>query len=259
MPETTAPHTGGDVKLPGGAHVKKQTAILIAIVGGVIAAYFLYRQRQASKDASQTSGSIDPQTGYAYGSPEDQSALAALGNQQLPYGADSGSFVGGSVIGYDAMGNPIYGQGQGGGSGIPGASGGFSSNTQWSQAAEGAMGSTGADAIAAALGKYLLGLPLTDSQVMSVQQAIAAEGFPPVPGPGGFPPSYKTSGGGGSGGGGGGSNPKPPKFTTVAFNGTLAEVAKRRGWPASKLREVEKLNGMTANERVYKGQRLRIA
>lgn len=187
-----------DVKLPGGAHVDKKVAIGAVVVLLAIAGVYYYRQKQAAATATPAPGSanIDPQTGYAYGSPEDQAALAAQSGGTLPT-YDSASSVGGQVIGYDQYGNPVYGQGGGGGSPGPGS---YTSNAQWSQMAEAAMGSTGADAIAAALGKYLLGLPLTTDQVTSVQQAIASQGFPPVPGSDGFPPSYKTA-----------STPPPPQ------------------------------------------------
>ena len=74
------------------------------------------------------------------------------------------------------------------------------------------MGSDGADAIAAALGKYLLGQPLTPDQITTVQQAIASEGFPPVAGLNGNPPGYITAppvGGNGGGGTGGGTGAGP--------------------------------------------------
>src|SRR5215831_1530319 len=183
------------ITLPGGMKIKKNVAIVGGVFAGSIAAYFLWRQRQANQAASTdtSSANIDPQTGQPYGSPEDQAALAQLSGATLPT-ADSASFVGGQIVGYDQFGNPIYGSGAGGfgGSGF-GGPGGFSSNAQWTQAAESLMGSTGADAIAAALGKYLLGVPLTPDQQTIVQQAIAAEGFPPVPGPDGFPPSFRTA------------------------------------------------------------------
>jgi len=184
------------ITLPGGLKLKKNVAIILGVSGAGIAAYVLYQKRQANSSATDTTtgtGDIDPQTGFAYGSPEDQAALAGLAGSTLPT-ANNASFVGGQIIGYDQFGNPIYGSGAGGfgGSGF-GGPGGFSSNAQWTQAAESLMGSTGADAIAAALGKYLLGTPLTDDQVTIVQQAIAAEGMPPVPGPDGFPPSFRTA------------------------------------------------------------------
>lgn len=175
----------GTVTIPGGLKLKKNVAIGIGVAAVGVGGYYYYRKRQADAAAAQNTSAqgqalsdqnIDPATGYAYGSPEDQAALAAM---------------------QGAGGNPLYG---GGGYylGGPPTTGtnptpqGFQSNAQWTQAAEQYMGSTGADAIAAALGKYLLASPLTADQVTIVQQAIAAEGFPPVAGTNGFPPSYKT-------------------------------------------------------------------
>ena len=198
----------GTLTLPGGLKVKKNVAIGIGVAAVGIGAYAYYRNKQAQSTAQVDTGAqIDPQTGYPYGSQQDTAALAQLSGQTLPT-ANNASFVGGQIIGYDQYGNPIYGSGAGGfgGSGF-GGPGGFSSNAQWTQAAESLMGSTGADAIAAALGKYLLGADLTEDQVTIVQQAIAAEGFPPVPGPNGFPPSYKTAQPPSGGGGGGTANP----------------------------------------------------
>lgn len=184
-----------DVKLPGGMHVNKKIAIGVGIAAVGIAGVYYYRQKQASNAAASTSAAaatgsqIDPQTGYAYGSPEDQAALAAMAGGTLPT-YNAASSAGGQVIGYDQYGNPIYG---GGGGTIGTGPGSYTSNAQWTQAAEAEMGSNGADAIAAALGKYLLGQPLTTDQITVVQEAIAAQGYPPVSGSGGFPPSYNTA------------------------------------------------------------------
>lgn len=184
-----------DVKLPGGAHVDKKIAIGVGAAAVLIAGVYYYRQKQASASsttAATASGSqIDPQTGYAYGSPEDQAALTAMSGGTLPT-YDAASSVGGQVIGYDQFGQPVYGGG--GGTGGPNSGpGSYTSNAQWTQAAEAMMGSTGADSIAAALGKYLLGQPLSTDQVTVVQEAIASQGYPPVSGSGGFPPSYNTA------------------------------------------------------------------
>lgn len=144
----------------------------------------------APSSASSTDQSgIDPTTGYPYGSPEDQAALQALGSG---YGAGYGGF----------------GFGAGGGSGgpLPTGTGGFTTNAQWAQAAEQYLGSTGSDAIGAALGKYLAGVPITSDQATIVEQAIAVEGNPPVSGPNGMPPSFKLQPGG-PGGGGNAHNP----------------------------------------------------
>lgn len=184
MPDT--PNTGGTITLPGGLKVKKNVAIGIGVAAVIIAAAYYYRSRQAASSEPYTpSAEIDPQTGYPYGSPEDQAALAALSGSTIGQ-MDSSSWVGGQTIGYDQYGNPVYGQG---GGGVPGS---FTNNAQWTQAAEAYMGSDGNDAIAAALGKYITGQPLTDTQVTTVQSAIASQGYPPIAGPTGFPPSYHT-------------------------------------------------------------------
>lgn len=172
----------GTVTIPGGLKLKKNVAIGIGVASVAVGGYYYYRKRQAAA-AQNTSvqgqalsdQNIDPATGYAYGSPEDQAALAAM------QGGGAGYGYGGGYGGYGPQTQPPQTPPQG-----------FQSNAQWTQAAEQYMGSTGADAIAAALGKYLLASPLTTDQVTIVQQAVAAEGFPPVPGPNGFPPSYKT-------------------------------------------------------------------
>jgi hypothetical protein len=182
----------GTVTIPGGLKLKKNVAIGIGIVAVGVGGYYYYRQKKAAAAASAAStsaqstaldqtGNIDPATGYAYGSPEDQAALNAMqgGGAYGQYGS-SGYYLGGPPSS-----NPQP---------VPQ---GFTSNAQWAQAAEQYMGSNGADAIAAALGKYLLGSPLTTDQVTLVQEAIAAEGTPPVPGTQvpGYPPSYKTDSG----------------------------------------------------------------
>lgn len=186
MPD--APAAGKTITLPGGLKVKKNVAMAIGVAALIIAAAYYYRSKQAASSdttATDTGAGIDPQTGFAYGSPEDQAALAALSGGTLGQ-TDSSSFVGGQTIGYDQYGNPVYGQG---GGGVPGA---FTNNSQWTQSAESYMGSDGNDSIAAALGKYITGQPLTDVQVTTVQSAIASQGYPPIAGPTGFPPSYHT-------------------------------------------------------------------
>lgn len=188
-----------DIKLPGGLHVKKEVAIVggVVVIGGVI---YYYRKQKAAQaaaaaaaqtaanttTAAQTGTGIDPVTGYPYGSPEDQAALAAQSYNILP--TQSGNF------------GPGYGPPG------PGGSGGFTSNAQWAQAAEQMMGSNGTDATAAALGKYLTGQPISSDQQTLVQEAIAIEGYPPVAGPNGFPPSINLQSGG----------PPPPGGGTIA-------------------------------------------
>lgn len=214
------------VKLPGFGEVKKSTAI----VGGLgIAGVFLilwWRQRksaQAQSAAAATSpaaaaatvtdpagnvcSALNPATGYCPGTAEDQAALA-----QASGGAGLGGYYDGSGGGYYGSGG-YYGGGTQGpttpttGSG-PGP-GNFSNNAQWGDAAEAALGSDGHDHVAAALGKYLTGRALSGAQVTDVEEAIAAEGQPPVPGTDGYPPSYRTEKATHHGNGGGGHDKKP--------------------------------------------------
>lgn len=202
MPDTdtgSAPMSG-TVKVPGIGPVKKQTAMLVS--GGVVLliGIVLYRKKQASDAAnaataanssaasSATQGSIDPETGYPYGSSQDEAALAALQNQILPTETSQGD---GEIIGYDDEGNPIYGVG--------GSSGGltsnFTTNAQWAQAAQQYLVNTaGADSatVNIALGEYITGQAVSATQQQVVEQAIAYENLPPVAGPNGFPPSINT-------------------------------------------------------------------
>jgi hypothetical protein len=179
---------GGDVKIGGQSFKKSHVMIAVAGVGGVALLYYM-RQRNASTTASTTSANASTgvdAAGYAIGSPEDLAYEAQLNG-------DYGSSVSGdgSIIGYDSEGNPVYGNG--GTSGTPVGPGNYTSNAQWAQAFEQQVGSSGNDATAAALGKYLTGQSMTADQVTIVQEAIASQGYPPVSGPSGNPPGFKTS------------------------------------------------------------------
>lgn len=175
----------GTIEIAG--HRINKTAALGGGAVVIVAAIVYYRKHAASSASSASSAApsttdttgIDPATGFPYGSPEDQAALASMG----------------SGFGY-----PGGGPGGGTGGPLPTGTGGFTTNSQWAQAAESYMGSNGNDAIAAALGKYLTGQPVTGDQAQIIEEAIAAEGNPPVNGPNGMPPSFKTiPGGGGTG------------------------------------------------------------
>jgi hypothetical protein len=203
------------VKLPIAGPVKKKTAAAVLISLAGIAAILWYRRSRSSGSpgsataaagatvtdpAGNVCSAVNPATGYCPGTAEDLSAQQQGGLASADTSSE-GMYYDPATGLYDLT-SPYSGQG--------GGSTGYTSNAQWSAAAEQGMGSDGADAIAAALGKYLLGLPLTSDQVTIIEQAIATAGQPPIPGPGGYPPSYKTAHGGG-GGGGGGTKPKPKK------------------------------------------------
>lgn len=174
----------GTVKTPLGP-MKKKTAAIAGVGGIAVIGIVYYRSKQsaaanaaatttAATDAANQTG-IDPATGFPYGSAEDSAMLAQQqGISYNPYGGGGGQQYPGSV-------------------GPP-----FTSNWTWAQFCEQTMGSTGSDAIAAALGHYLTGAPLQSGEPTIVDQAIAIGGYPPTAGPNGFPPSLNTD------------NPPPP-------------------------------------------------
>lgn len=172
------------IHLPGMGETKKSTAYMIGaglvVVGGI--AYYRSKKTAAAAQAAsvaQAGGTTtDPATGYPYGSAEDAAALAAQSNYNT--GAGYGGYAGG--------GYPYSG-------GQPGTvQTGFTSNAAWAQAYEEyAVNNiqSSSTVVAAALGKYLTGQPLTPDQLSIVEQAIAFEGPPPVAGTNGYPPSYQ--------------------------------------------------------------------
>lgn len=221
-----------------GKKIKKKTAVIAAVGVGGIGAVMWWRKRASANattasTTSATSGTMqtdpagnqcvefDPVTGYCPGTPADASAQAQA-DQFGTAGIGVGSFGGdGSAeTCFDANGDPIDCQGSGG-------AGNFTTNAQWTQAAEQLMGSNGADAIAAALGKYVNGAPVTATQTTTIQEAIAAENYPPVPGTDGYPPHIRTTGGGGGGGGSGG---KPSSAPTNLHTADVKETSAVLGW-----------------------------
>lgn len=177
----------GTVKTPFGP-MQKKTAMLVGGGGLVVVGVAYYRHQKAAQaaaaastttaatDAANATG-IDPATGFPYGSAEDSAALAQM--QGLNYGGGTLG-AGGSQGQYP-----------------PGTGPPFSSNATWAQYCEQTMGSSGSDAIAAALGHYLTGSPLQSGEATIVDQAIAIGGYPPTAGPNGMPPGLNTNNPGG--------------------------------------------------------------
>lgn len=189
-----------DVTLPLVGPVSKKWLVIVAVGSAGSLAWFAWRRRQNTAAAASTTaatdttgtGQIDPLTGDIAGSAQDQMDLAALQDESGAYGTDGFGNYGGYLAATPAAAS------------IPGA-GGFTTNGEWAQQAETDLGGIGVDetALAAALGNYLTGKPLSSSQQSLVDQAIAEEGYPPVSGAGGYPPAMKTSAtGSGSGTGG---------------------------------------------------------
>lgn len=184
----------GTVHVPAFGTVKKKTAVYggIGAVVFVVAIYW-YRQHQASKATGAATSPAPIGTTDPY--PPD----GTVGDTTDPNSTDPAT---GMTYGDEAAG---YTAGVGTGQFFPGGSntdttgtttttGGppFNTNAAWAQFVEQAMGSTGSDAIAAAIGHYLAGAELTDAEVTTAQEATAIGGVPPVPGPGNFPPSFRT-------------------------------------------------------------------
>jgi len=175
------------------------------LAAGVGIWWYLQRRQSASSagaanqqtDPAGNVGTIDPATGYVYGSPEDVAALAAN---------NAGTTGGGSS-----------GQGS--------TSGGqtYADNNAWGTAAVNYLVGLGIDAATAnqAVELYLNSQPLTTAQQGDVNLAIAALGPPPsLPGPVSVNPApVKTPGGGGgtgpvlskTPGSAGGTGPVPRK------------------------------------------------
>jgi hypothetical protein len=180
--------------------VPKKGAVIVGVGGAAVLGIVWYRSKQQASQAATSSTSstdssnIDPATGYPYGSAEDVAAEQQLQGQSGALGPL-----------YD----PQYYGGYGGGGyggGFPGPQGPgtFTSNAAWSQAAEDYLVNTigeSAPDVGNALGKYITAQPVTPDQEAFINQAIAFAGYPPVPGPDGFPPSMKNAPG----------PPPPPK------------------------------------------------
>lgn len=180
--------------------------------------WYFERQKSSSSaaasgqqtDPAGNTGTIDPATGYVYGSPEDQAALAA---------GDSGSTGTGPS-----------------GSSTPGAQS-YADNNTWGIAAVNYLTGLGIDATTAnqAVQLYLNSQPLTTAQQGDVNLAITALGPPPtLPGPVSANPNPVTTPPGTSPKGSGTSrNPTPvisagrvvsttPNGAVVAWNATGA-------------------------------------
>jgi hypothetical protein len=213
---TDLPPKGGG-KIGG---MKKEYVYGGLAIGGIVIAVVYFRSKSQS-NATNTTGTVtdpagnvcaalSPSSGYCPGTPED---LAYAGNTASGsgglVGTDSSSYVGGQIIGYDQYGNPIYSSNSGQGNTGPGT---FTNNSNWVQACvtyiTDADGNANASTILNALGLYINGQDIgSDANRSIIEQAIAAEGFPPVAGASGNPPGIVQKSGTGNGGGGSSNEP----------------------------------------------------
>jgi hypothetical protein len=131
-------------------------------------------------DPAGNVGTINPQTGYVYGSTEDQSSLGS-GSGSIGSSTDPGSTGGSTVAGQ------------------------YEDNSAWAVAAINYLVSIGVDATSAnaAITQFLASQTLTTQQQADVNLAIQRLGAPPSPPePGGAPPPIVT----------------PPSTSTYATN-----------------------------------------
>lgn len=195
MAEGDAPATAAK----GGLDFLKQKVgplpLGVWILIGLGVLWYFEHQKAAASSASATPnqqtdpagnvGSIDPATGYVYGTPEDQAALAAN---------DSGSS------------SPGTGAASGGTSGAQT----YADNNAWGIAAVNYLVGLGIDATTAnqAVQQYLASQPLTTAQQGDINLVLASPIGPPptLPGPVSTNPNPVTGGGtSGSGGTGQGT------------------------------------------------------
>lgn len=199
-------------KLPIVGNIERGPLTITVLAGAAVGGYMWYRHnknKQAAQQATQT-GAGDGSNQYGYGS----SSYGYGSYTNAPYGYGFGPYGLGSY-GYGNGGNYFgYGYyGAGTGAPVPQQA---QTNAQWSQAAVSALTGQGysGQEVLGALGVYLTGGNLNQNQIGIVQAAIAAEGYPPTSGPGGFPPAWHTAGTTGGGQGGGDGNPPPQVNTT---------------------------------------------
>lgn len=184
----------GNVKIPGLGEIPKKQAAAGAAVLAVILGVVWYRHRAAAAAANTP--------------PAAAAGDASAGLTSDPYPPDGTIGDASDPNSTDPATGETYGDespGYYGSSGVAGGGGGslaqqVTSNAAWSQAAQAylvtADPTVDPGTIASALGAYVTGSPVTADQQSIIEQAIAFEGYPPVAGPSGQPPSINLAPGG---------------------------------------------------------------
>lgn len=186
---------------PGGPKRKMKKSTTYWLIGGgviglIAVYYYMSRQSSSSSNSAQqtadlASQGIDPNTGIPYSQEYGSGLGGAYGTTPSMYGyydPTSGQYISGTAA------NSVVTQ--------------PSTNASWAQEVEAYMQNLGYNptAVAAALGKYLTGQPLTANQRNIVAAALGFFGNPPT----GAPPIQDVGGGGSGQGGGGTGGPEPP-------------------------------------------------
>ena len=191
-----------------GSQVKKGYVIAGGAVIVIAVGYGWWKNKQqaaqtGSSTPANTAAASTPAPSYAAGGdpypPDGTTGNTADPNSTDPASGQTYGDEGQFASGYGALGYGSY-DGYGGGAyyppGVTGSQVTYTSNAQWAQAAEQYLtGTPGANAntVAAALGKYLTGQPVTSDQAAVIDQAIGFTGYPPVQGPDGYPPNIQTA------------------------------------------------------------------
>jgi hypothetical protein len=186
-----------DVNTPFGKIPK--WAVYGGVIGGggaLIYAYVKAKNKKTAAATAATSAATGAGYGYGYGS----QAQYGYGTQ---YGY--GAYTNDSNYGYGTGVDTAYGYGSYG-SGISNvAPTQVTTNAEWTQQALSQLTNQGYSGtqVLTALGEYTTGQAVATANQPTVYAAIAVEGYPPVSGAGGYPPSIKTAAttGGGTGGG----------------------------------------------------------
>ncbi|HXC83874.1 MAG TPA: PASTA domain-containing protein [Trebonia sp.] len=183
----------GTVDLPAIGRVKSGYVWGGAAVVVVAVGYFWIRNRNAAASGA-TAGTaadtttLDPETGYPEGSPEDLAALQAQSGGA--YGGVGGGYAGegtgytGQEYYYDPadglydLTSPYTGASSGTSNSGPGT---FTDNAYWVQYAIENVQGYSAGQIQGALSAYLAGMGLTTTQMSIYQASVAVAGSPPDP------------------------------------------------------------------------------
>jgi len=206
--------------------IKKKTLLIGAVAtGGLVVVVVWMRTKSSATQSTANQASVtdpagnvcaalDPNSGYCPGTPQDLEYQSQMGTA---LGTDSSSYVGGQVIGYDQYGNPIYSS-----SAPVTGPGSYVNNAEWAQAAESYIIQEEPNAdpgtVGAALGAYIEGQQVSSDQRSIIEQAIAFQGSPPVPGPNGDPPNINEA-----------STPTGTTTTTTSTSNATIAVPKVEG------------------------------
>ena len=173
------------VQIPVIGPVNKAKLAGVTIGGFAVSGYLIYRYVKKSKTAAAAANATSAAavSGYGYGT---GGSIEGSPEPAGYYGYGTG-YGYGSSGGFNATG--YYGYG------VPEPQTvALTTNAQWEQAAIAQL--TGEDysaqTVSAALSNYTEGLAVTPAQEGIINSAIGVEGYPPVPGTNGYPPSIKT-------------------------------------------------------------------